>query len=151
MALAQMNRGQVLVFFALVIPMVLVPVAVYAIDATVLETRAAHLQEVAALAAEQAAQQVDAATLRSGGGLIVDPANARAIVARAVAANEPQALVVSVDVSTTQVTVSLSEQCPLPVNLLSRSSVSLRAQASARLTAGYDSPSSFLPLPSKTF
>lgn len=145
-----MNRGQALVFFALVIPIVLIPVAAYAIDATVLETREAHLQEVTALAAEQAAQQIDVATLRSGRGLVIDPAGAIAVVGRIVATNEPQALVVSVVVSTTQVTVSLNEPTDVPVNL-SGSSVTLQAQASARLTAGYDSPSSFLPLPTSTF
>ena len=146
-----MKRGQALVFFALVIPMALIPVAAYAIDATVLETRAAHLQEVAALAAEEAAQQVDVTTLRSGGGLVIDPAVAKTVVANAVATLEPQASVVSVSVSGSQVTVSLSELSLLPVNLLSRPSVTLEARASARLTAGYDSPSSFLPLPRSTF
>lgn len=144
-------RGQALVFFALVIPIVLIPVAAYAIDAAVVATAEAHLQEVAALAAEQGAQQIDAVVLRSGGGLTVDSAKAKNVVAATVAAAEPQASVELVEVTATQVTVILKEQRVVPINVLSRAGVTLRAQASARLVAGYDSPSSFLPFPSSTF
>ena len=144
-------RGQALVFFALVIPMVLVPVGAYAVDASALATRAAHLQEVAALAAEQGAQQVDVDNLRQGGGFRVDSSAAAGVVTATVQATEPSASVTSVVVSATLVTVTLSERVPVPVNVLSRSEVTLAAQASARLTAGYDNPSSFLPLPTSTF
>lgn len=144
-------RGQALVFFALVIPIVLIPVAAYAVDAAVVATGQAHLEEVAALAAEQGAQQIDAVVLRSGGGLMVDSVKAKNVVAAAVGAAEPQASVESVAVTATQVTVILKEQIVVPINVLSRAGVTVRAQASARLVAGYDSPSSFLPFPSKTF
>ena len=144
-------RGQALVFFALVIPIVLIPVAAYAVDAAVVATGQAHLEEVAALAAEQGAQQIDAVVLRSGGGLMVDFVKAKNVVAAAVAAAEPQASVESVAVTATQVTVILKEQIVVPINVLSRAGVTVRAQASARLVAGYDSPSSFLPFPSNTF
>ena len=144
-------RGQALVFFALVIPIVLIPVAAYAVDAAVVATGQAHLEEVAALAAEQGAQQIDAVVLRSGGGLMVDSVKAKNVVAAAVGAAEPQASVESVAVTATQVTVILKEQIVVPINVLSRAGVTVRAQASARLVAGYDSPSRFLPFPSKTF
>ena len=144
-------RGQALVFFALVIPMVLLPIAGYAVDATVLATRSAHLNEVAALAAEEAAQQVDVASLRSGAGLALSSAQASSVVSAVVAAAEPQAGVESVSESGNQVTLSLSERVSLPINVFGAPTVTLRASATARLTAGYDSPSSLLPLPNNTF
>ena len=53
-----LNResGQVLAFFALVLPIVLVPVGAYAVDATIVASREAALQAATAQAAETAAQ-----------------------------------------------------------------------------------------------
>src|SRR5207249_9432593 len=79
------RRAQVLVFFALVLPLVLLPVAAYAVDAAVAASAFARLEEVTVHAAEQAALQLDVLRLRSGRGVAVEPGTAQS-VARAVIA-----------------------------------------------------------------
>jgi hypothetical protein len=145
------ESGQVLAFFALLLPIVLMPVAAYAVDAVVVSTRAAGLQEAAVGAAEDAAQQLSVADLRARGGLTLDPRAARSSAVAAVSAVEPGASVQAVLIDATQVTVIAGEVVTLPFNFLPVAAVKLEAHASARLVAGYDSPSSRLPLPTSTF
>jgi hypothetical protein len=145
------QRGQVLAFFAVLLPIVLLPLAAYAVDVAFVSTRAAALQASTAQAAEAAAQQVDVATLRARSVLRVDASIARAVASRAVRDSEPEASVESVVVIGTLVTVTTGETITLPFNFLPQPAVTLHARASARLVPGYDSPSSRLPLPTSTF
>jgi hypothetical protein len=144
------RTGQVLVFFALVLPVVLLPVAAYAVDAAVTASDYARLVEVTARAAEDAAQQVDVAALRATGGLVLDVAAARQI-ARNDVTTEPSASVVTVGVVGGMVTVATAESVMLPLDFVGAGAITLRASATARIASGYDSPSSRLPLPVSTF
>jgi hypothetical protein len=143
--------GQVLVFFALVLPIVLLPVAAYAIDASVYAAAVARLQGATALAAEEAAQQVDGARLRTGGGVGLNVLAAGAAARNAMAAADPAARVAAFNVAGINVSVSATEDVDLPLVFLGPSPVTVRATATARLTTGYASPSSRLPLPTSTF
>jgi len=144
------ERGQVLAFFALVLPMMLVPVAGYAVDAAVLSSTAANLQAAVAEAAEAAADQIDVTALRAYGHLVLDPVQVRSVAVGILSAEEPDAVLVSVAVAGAAVTIAASERV-MPVVPLWSGSLTLRARASARLVSGYDSPSSHLALPLKTF
>ena len=143
--------GQVLAFFALLLPIVLMPVTAYAVDAVVVSTRAAGLQDATVQAAEEAAQQLNVADLRAKGGLTLDPERARSSAVATVSAIEPGASVQAVLIDGNQVSVITGEVITLPLNFLPVAAVKLEARASARLVAGYDSPSSRLPLPTSTF
>ena len=145
------ENGQVLAFFAIVLPMALLPVAGYAIDAAFVSSRAVSLQEATAQAAEAAAQRVDIAALRSRSILVIDAAAAVASANEELRRSLPGAAVESVVVVGAQVTLITAEVVTLPFNFLPASSIRLEARASARLVAGYDSPSSRLPLPTSTF
>ena len=144
------RSGQVLVFFALVLPVVLLPVAAYAVDAAVTASDYARLVEVTVRAAEDAAQQVDVAALRATGALMLDVAAARQ-VARDDMTAEPNAGVVTVGVVGGTVTVATAETVLLPLDFVGAGTITLRASATARIAPGYDRPSSFLPLPVSTF
>jgi hypothetical protein len=143
--------GQVLAFLAVILPMVLMPVAAYAVDAAVVSTRDAGLQEGTVEAAEEAAQQLNISDLRARSGLTVDSVGARKAATATLSNVEPQAAVESVLIDGTEVTVVAGELVTLPFNFLPVQMVRLRARASARLVAGYDRPSSRLPLPINTF
>jgi hypothetical protein len=142
--------GQVLAFFAVALPAVLLPVAAYAVDAAVVSGQAAQLQSAAAQAAEVAAQQVDVAMLRSTGALQLDRRAAQLAASQTLVAEMPDATVDEVAVGGVDVTVQASERVALPVPLLTRNLV-LHARAVARLIPGYDRPSSLLPLPTNSF
>jgi hypothetical protein len=145
------QRGQVLVFFALVLPIVLLPLAAYAVDAAAAASASARLEEVTVRAAEQAAQQVDALRLRSGGGFLVSVAAATAAAEGVVAETLPDAAVDSVTVSGVRVVVKTRLAVRLPLQLIGPASVTLHVTATSRLAIGYDRPSSLLPLPTSTF
>lgn len=145
------QAGQVLVFFALVLPIVLLPVAAYAVDAAVVADGMSGLQEVTARAAEEAAQQVDAGRLRAGAGIALDRSAARQVATAVVSEAEPTARVVEVRVEGNIVTVTTAETVVLPLNFLWAPEVRLRVAVSARLAPGYDRPSSLLPLSLSTF
>lgn len=134
-----MNRqsAQVLAFFALVLPIVLLPVAAYAVDATVVASRMAGLQAATAHAAQTAAQQLNVGVLRSSGALTLDPAEARLAAARTLAEAEPGASVDSSSVTGASVTVMTSESVTLPFSIFART-ITLHARATARLVPGYD-------------
>jgi len=144
------RSGQVLVFFALVLPLVLLPVAAYAVDAAFSASAYARLVEVTVRAAEDAAQRVDVAKLRASGALVLD-------VGAATQAShddlmiEPGASVVGVGVAGGQVTVATAESVSLPLDFVGAGAVKLHATATARIAPGYDRPSSLLPLPMSTF
>jgi hypothetical protein len=145
------ERGQVLAFFAILLPIILLPLAAYAVNAAFVSTRAAGLQEATAQAAEAAAQQVDVDALRSRSELTIDASIAGLVARQAVSGSEPGAFVESVVVEGALVTVTAGEMVTLPFNFLPARAIRLDARASARLVTGYSSPSSFLPLPTSTF
>lgn len=144
------SSGQVLVFFALVLPIVLLPAAAYAVDASVAATAYARLVEVTARAAEDAAQQIDVQALRGGAGLKLDAAAAGRAAEGDIAADAGAELT-AVWVAGGDVTVAARETVTLPLVFIDARSVTLHASAAARIAAGYDRPSSLLPLPTRTF
>jgi hypothetical protein len=145
------DRGQVLAFYAVLLPIVLLPLAAYAVDVAFVSARAAGLQEATAQAAETAAQQLNVDALRSRSELIVDAQAAADVASRAMSDSEPEATVESVIVVGSMVTISTREVIRLPFNFLPASATVIHARASARLVGGYDSPSSLLPLPTSSF
>jgi Flp pilus assembly protein TadG len=145
------ERGQVLAFFAILLPIVLLPLAAYAVDAAFVSARAAGLQEATAQAAEAAAQQVNVAALRSRSVLSIDATAGRAVATQAIREAEPGASVESIVVVGAVVSVTAGERVTLPFNFLPVAAIRLEARASARLVAGYESPSSRLPFPTSTF
>jgi hypothetical protein len=144
------ERGQVLAFFAVALPIVLLPVAAYAVDAAVVAFHAAGLQAATAQAAETAVQQLDIGTIRSGGGFALDTVAVKRVATQTVDRDDPTAILDSVSVAGVEVTVQTSERVPVPFAMLT-GPVTLHAHATARLVAGYDRPSSLFPLPSRTF
>jgi hypothetical protein len=145
------ERGQVLAFFAVLLPITLLPLAAYAVDAAFISTRAAGLQQATAQAAEAAAEQTNIGVLRSRSVLTIDATLARAAAAQAMSDSEPGASVKSIVVIGAMVTVTASETIMLPFTFLPVQAIRLDARASARLVAGYDGPSSRLPLPTSSF
>jgi hypothetical protein len=143
--------GQVLAFIAVTLAIVLMPVAAYAIDVARVSAAAATLQEATSTAALEAAQQLDTSEFRAGGAMVVDPAAARRVAGDVLASEAPLAALIGVGVSGTEVTVAAREMISLPFGFFPERGVQLEAQASARLTSGYDRPSSRLPLPISTF
>ena len=144
------RSGQVLVFFALVLPIVLLPVAAYAVDASVTAAGYARLVEVTARAAEDAAQQIDVAAMRMNGAVLLDVAAATHVAEDDIAA-EPDTRLIAVTVDGGQITVAAAATVMLPLNFLGAPLVTLRSTATARIAPGYDSPNSRLPLPVSTF
>ena len=136
----------------MILPLVLVPVAAYAIEASYAATRQAALAGVAAQVAEDAAQAIDEAAFRAGGPLQVDPGAARQAAQATLSQLEPAAVLRAFDVN--GVTVSLAVDERLPVRFAGwapGSSITVSAGATAVLTAGYSSPSSLMPLPLRSF
>jgi Flp pilus assembly protein TadG len=150
-AVIRTERGQVLAFFAVLLPVVLLPLAAYAVDAAFVGARAAGVQEAAAEAAEAAAQQLDITALRSRSELRIDGPAARQVATQLLRNLEPEASVDSVKVEGTLVSVTAGEVVRLPFNFLPLPAIKLEGRASARLVPGYDSPSSLVPLPTRTF
>lgn len=145
------DRGQVLAFYAVLLPVILLPLAAYVVDVAFVSTRAAALQEATAQAAETAAQQVSVDALRSRSLLIVDAETAPSVASRAMTDLEPEATVESVTVVGSMITISAREVVMLPFNFLPAPATVIHARASARLVGGYDRPSSLLPLPTNIF
>jgi hypothetical protein len=135
------GAGQALVFFALVLPLVLLPVAAFGAEAGFLAARQAHLSEATAQAALEAAQQLDAAALRAGTGWLLDPSAAHAVAARDLADQEPGAVLDALTVTGAQLTLAVHEVVPLRLAAFAgASSATLRAAITARLTPGYSTP-----------
>jgi Flp pilus assembly protein TadG len=137
-AMSPKEGGQVLTFFALILPVVLLPVAAYAVDATIVAGRQAGLQAATAQAAETAAQRLNVAAIRSTGALTLDPAAVRLVAYQMLVEEEPGASVESCTVTGDQVTVVASETVTLPFGVFT-TGVTIHAHATARLVAGYDS------------
>ena len=139
-------------FMAVALATVLMPVAAYVIDSATVSAAAAALHEATAMAALDAAQQLDSHDFRADGTVRLDAAKAR-LAARDVLHDEaPAANLCSVTVSGVEVTVAAGELVHLPFNFFpAAGDVRLDARASAKLAGGYDRPSSRLPLPTSTF
>jgi hypothetical protein len=150
-AVTRHDRGQVLAFYAVLLPVILLPLASYAVDAAFVSSRVAGLQAATSQAAEAAAQQVDVGALRSRSVLVVDPLSARVVAASAMRDSEPGATVDAFAVVGSTVTISAHELVALPFDFLPARSIAIQAHATARLVGGYDRPSSLLPLPSNNF
>jgi Flp pilus assembly protein TadG len=133
------QAGQVLAFFALVLPLVLLPVAAYAVDASIVAGREADLQAATAQAAETAAQQLNIDAIRSSGAIALDAPAVGRVVAQNVLEGEPGARVDGYTVASTDVTVVTSESITLPFSVFTQT-VTLHARAIARLVTGYDIP-----------
>jgi hypothetical protein len=144
-------HGQVLAFYAVLLPVVLLPLAAYAVNVAFVSSRTAGLQGATAQAAEAAAQQVDAGALRSHSELKIDTQTAPAVASSTMHDLEPQATIESVTVIGSTVTISTSELVTLPFNFLPAPATVIHAHATARLVGGYDRPSSLLPLPTSNF
>lgn len=144
------SAGQVLVLFALVIPLLLVPVVGYGVDSAVIAARYASLQAATAETAEIAAQRIDVDALRAAGRLQIDGRDLRSGLTAVLGAEEPSAALDAVSVAGPVISVASSEVVELPLPLLA-GSVVVRARATAQIVPGYDSPSSFFPLSTSTF
>ena len=144
------QRGQVLVFVALVLPIVLLPAAAFAVDAASAATVHARLEQATWIAAQSAVQQIDAGALRAGKGITLDQVAVEAVARDALLAMDPSATIERVQVDGLYVTVEAAESLQLPLNFLGAPAVKLSAKATARLTLGYESPSSFLPFSEST-
>jgi hypothetical protein len=134
------ESGQILAFFAVAVPVVLLPIAAYTVDATIVAGREAALQAATAQAAETAAQQINVGALRSSGALSLDPAAGRLVVDQTLFGEEPGASLDSYTVSGAAVAVVTSETVRLPFSVFT-DRVVLHAHATARLVGGYESPS----------
>jgi hypothetical protein len=88
--------------------------------------------------------------LRSSDALTLDTTAVRVVASRTLVENEAGAAVESSTIEGVTVTVVAIEPVTLPFNVFA-TTVVLHASATARLVAGYESPSSRLPLPSSTF
>ena len=140
--MTRIDRGQVLAFYAVLLPVVLLPLAAYAIDAAFVSAQSARLQAATAQAAETAAQQVDIGALRARSALVIEALAARVAAMRTLKDSEPGAIVDSVVVIGSRVTLSTRETVRLPFNFLPADAIVVKAQATARLVGGYDNPSS---------
>ncbi len=139
------QRGQILVFVALVLPIVLLPAAAFAVDAASAAGVHARLEQATWSAAESSVQQIDAGALRAGKGITLDQRSVEAVAFEALAAEDPSATIERLSVDGLYVTIETSETLQLPLNFVGAPAVRLRAKATARLTLGYERPSSFLP------
>jgi len=139
------QRGQVLVFVALVLPIVLLPAAAFAVDAASAAAVHARLEQATWSAAEFAVQEIDAGALRAGRGITLDQRSVEAVARAAIAAEDANATIERLEVDGLTVTIEAAERLQLPLNFLGAPAVKLRAKATARLTLGYERPSSFLP------
>lgn len=134
--------------FALYLPLLLLPLAGYAVDSTLLSARSAVLRGAVDQAAEDAVQVVDVARLRSSGRLFLAPAEAQALAADSLRARDPAAALEHVTVTNEAVTLVATEEVRLAFGgFLGAGSVTLSATARARLRPGYFSPSNLAPFP----
>jgi hypothetical protein len=146
------RRGQALVLLACLIPLVLLPVAAYAVEATYAASRAALLEWACVRAAEDAAQSLDANALRASSVLQVDPATARLRAQAELSGMDPRAVLDRFSASGDLVQLSAHETVPVTLAIwVPGRVVRVGASASARLTPGYASPSSRRPLPISSF
>lgn len=143
------SSGQVLVFYALVLSVVLLPMAAYAVDTATVASRRAALQAATAEAAEVGAQHIDVNAFRSTASMQIEASDIHPVLALALARQDPAAVIESVKVRGATIEVVTSESVVLPLPVLVRSVV-VSGRALARISPGYDSPSSFLPFSTST-
>ena len=146
------QSGQALVLMAFLIPLVLLPVAAYAVEATYAASRAALLEWACVRAAEDAAQRLDASALRQSSVVQVDAAASRSEAQQDLAGMDPIAVLDSFSAAGNVVQLAAHEIVPVTLALwVPGGNVRVGGSAIARLTAGYSSPSSRLPLPTSSF
>ena len=146
------QRAQVLVLMAVLIPLVLVPIAAYAAEAGYAASRAAVLEWACTRAAEDAAQELDANALRANAVLQVDPTAAADLASRQVSALDPRAVVDEVTTAAATVSVLAHEDVPATLAFwIAGGRLRVRGSATARLVPGYASPSSALPFSTSSF
>ncbi len=146
------RSGQALVLMAFLIPLVLLPVAAYAVEASYAASRAALLQWACVRAAEDAAQSLDAAALRASSVVQIDPVAARVTAQSELAGMDPRAVLDGFSASGDLVQLSAYETVPVTLALwVPGRTVRVGASAMARLTTGYSSPSSRLPFSTSSF
>ena len=133
------QAGQVLAFFGLVVPAVLLPVAAYAVDATLIAGREARLQAATAQAAETAVQHLDVSAVRSSGAFTLDATAVSQAISETLLEEAQGASVDAYTITGSEITVVTSESVTLPFRVFINS-VILHAHATAVLAAGYDSP-----------
>lgn len=137
---------------AFLIPLVLLPVAAYAIEATYAASRAALLDWACVRAAEDAVQSIDATALRGSSALVVDPAAALSAAQRELVQLDPKAVLDRWWSSSSQFELWAHESVPVTLALwVPGRAVQVSASATAQLTPGYSSPSSRLPFSTSSF
>ncbi len=146
-----LQNAQVLVFFALVLPLILLPIAAYAVDAAIATSAYSRLVEVTTRAAEEAVQQIDVTRLRAGGGISIDVTGASTAVEDFLGSAEPNARLVDLAILGEELRLVTTETVVLPFDVFGSPGLPLHARVTARTAPGYDNPSSRLPLPVSTF
>jgi hypothetical protein len=149
--LTRRQRAQVLVFFAMALPLVLLPIAAYAVDAAVTVSADSRLVEVTAQAAEQAVEEIEIGRLRAGGGISIDVTGANEAAVAVIRSADPEARVADIAVLGSELRLVTTETIVLPFKMFGSPQRELQAAVTARITAGYDRPSSALPLPVRIF
>lgn len=136
-----MRRGQSLIFFAIALPAILLPLAALAAEGSLVAARQARLSEATAAAATAGALALDAGALRAGSGWRLDAGAAGAAAASALAAVDPAAILDQTAVSGRQLTVTAHEFVHLQLAVFTpRGGLAVRATATAALTPGYSTP-----------
>jgi hypothetical protein len=135
---AASQRGQVLAYVALVLPLVLLPVAAFAVAASALDTQRSRLEAAAAQAAEDAVQKLDEQSFRQGSPAAPDPVAATAAARQALLAYEPAAVVDASELSEGVLTLTTHERAHVPLaGFLPVNTVVLKVTVRARLAAGF--------------
>ena len=132
--------GQSLIALAALLPLVLIPLVMYTVEASLLATRQARLSSALAQAAEDAAQQVDSLHYRETGEIRLRADQVRAVAAASLRASDPGAeLEAATIVGQGSVGLSAHERVPLQVAFLWPGAVViLHASSRARIRPGYD-------------
>jgi hypothetical protein len=135
---AEAQRGQVLAFMALALPLVLLPVAAYAVAATTLDSQRGRLQAAVSQAAEDAVQQLDEQAFRAGGPAVPDSARSAAAARADLLDYEPAAVVDEAQIDGDELVLVAHEQAPVPLSgFLPAAIVTLRVGVRARLAVGF--------------
>ena len=125
---------------AALLPLVLVPLALYTVEVSLLAARQSRLSGAVAQAAEDAAQQLDTAQYRRTGVIQLQADRAQAVASASLAASDPTAMLEqAAPAGTDGFAVSAREVVALQVAFLwPGAQVTLRATGAARLRVGFD-------------
>ena len=132
--------GQSLVALAALLPLVLLPLALYTVEAALLATRQARLTGAVIQAAEDGAQQIDRDSYRRNPRVSLLPGQVRAVAEASLRASDPVASLdeVSFD-GQGRVRLAAHEEVPLHVAMIwPNASIRLRAETVAWLRLGYE-------------